>query len=293
MATIRQLKRRIASVKNTAKITNALQLVAASKMRRAQDRALQAKPYAEKLRTVIAGLAAQSSDDGQPRHPLLVSRPVQNIGILHITPDRGLCGGLNANLNRSAGTFVAMQQEPVSVIAVGKKGRDFFARAHVPVIAEFTGLGDYPTQADTSGITRLVIDDYLNGTIDRVYISFPELISTAVQRPVIRQILPIEPPEMESEEAALAFGEDYIFEPSPKEVLEQLLPRYVEMQIYEAILQNAASFQSAQMVAMKNATDNANEIVRELTLTYNKARQEQITKELLDIVGGAAALEEA
>ncbi len=293
MATIRQLKRRIASVQNTAKITNALQLVAASKMRRAQDRALQAKPYAEKLRTVIAGLAAQSDDDGQARHPLLVSRPVQNIGLLHITPDRGLCGGLNANLNRAAGTFVAMQQEPVSIVAVGKKGRDFFVRAQTNVVAEFTGLGDYPTQAETAPITRLVIEDYLNGAIDRVFVSFPELVSTAVQKPVIRQILPIEPPEMESEEAAQAFAEDYIFEPSAKEVLEELLPRYVEMQIYEAILQNAASFQSAQMVAMKNATDNAHEIVRELTLTYNKARQEQITKELLDIVGGAAALEEA
>src|SRR5690606_27464712 len=165
MAAIRQLKRRIASVKNTAKITNALQLVAASKMRRAQDRALQAKSYAEKLRTVIAGLAAQSDDDGQARHPLLVSRPVQNIGLLHITPDRGLCGGLNANLNRAAGTFVAMQQEPVSIVAVGKKGRDFFVRAHTHVIAEFTELGDYPTQSATAGISRVVMDDYLAGYV--------------------------------------------------------------------------------------------------------------------------------
>ncbi|MCK9520818.1 MAG: ATP synthase F1 subunit gamma [Dehalococcoidia bacterium] len=292
MATIRQLKRRIGSVQNTAKITNALQLVAASKMRRAQDRALQARPYAEKLRTVLAGLASQGGDDAEARHPLLVSRAVENIGILHITPDRGLCGGLNANLNRAAGTFVATQDQPVSVVAVGKKGRDFFVRAQTNVVAQFTDLGDYPTQLETLGIARLVIDDYLSGKVDRVYVSFPELVSTAVQRPTIRQVLPIEPPEMETEEEATAFQEDYIFEPSAKEVLEQLLPRYVEMQIFEAILQNAASFQSAQMVAMKNATDNAHEIVRELTLTYNKARQEQITKELLDIVGGAAALEE-
>ncbi len=289
MATIRQLKRRIQSVKNTAKITNALQLVAASKMRRAQDRATQAQPYAEKLRHVISGLATYSSGDGAP-HPLLETREVKNIAVLHITPDRGLCGGLNANLNRSAGTFVALQHEPVQVVAVGKKGRDFFIRAHVHLEAEFTELGDYPTQAETLGISKVIINDYLEGVVDRVYISFAEFVSTANQKPVIRQLLPIEPPTMD-EEGAEQFVQDYIFEPSPVDVLARLLPRYVEMQIYEAVLQNAASFQSAQMVAMKNATDNAQEITRELTLTYNKARQEQITKELLDIVGGAAALE--
>ncbi len=289
MPTIRQLKRRISSVKNTAKITNALQLVAASKMRRAQDRALQARPYAEKLRVVLAGLASTDSGDEGAAHPLLVSRPVKNVAMLHITPDRGLCGGLNSNMNRSAGSFVAMQHEPVSVVAVGKKGRDFFTRAHAHVVAEFTDFGDYPTQSDTFGISRVIIDDYLNGTIDRVYISYPELVSTANQRPTIRQLLPIEPPA--TDEPGEGFKEDYIFEPSPKVVLERLLPRYIEMQIYEAILQNAASFQSAQMVAMKNATDSARDITRELTLTYNKARQEQITNELLDIVGGAAALE--
>jgi F-type H+-transporting ATPase subunit gamma len=290
MPTIRQLKRRIQSVKNTAKVTNALQLVAASKMRRAQDRAGQARPYAEKLRAVLAGLAAQSQGEGDDvLHPLLENRPVSDIGVLHITPDRGLCGGLNSNINRSGGTFVAMQHEPVQVVAVGKKGRDFFTRAHVHIAAEFTDLGDYPTQADTSGIARIIIDDYLNGTIDRVYISYAQFVSTATQRPVIRQLLPIEPPQ--SEDGSAGFALDYIFEPSPEVVLARLLPRYIEMQIYEAVLQNAASFQSAQMVAMKNATDSANDITRELTLTYNKARQEQITKELLDIVGGAAALE--
>lgn len=290
MPTIRQLKRRIQSVKNTAKITNALQMVAASKMRRAQDRAGQAKPYAEKMRTVLAGLASQSTGEGEAAlHPLLETRAVRNIAVLHITPDRGLCGGLNSNINRSGGTFVAMQHEPVQVVAVGKKGRDFFHRAHVHISAEFTDLGDYPTQNETQGISRLIIDDYLNGTVDRVYVSFSEFVTTATQRPVTRQLLPIEPPAMEGDSSA--FLSDYIFEPSPEVVLARLLPRYIEMQIYEAVLQNAASFQSAQMVAMKNATDNANEITRELTLTYNKTRQEQITKELLDIVGGAAALE--
>lgn len=292
MPTIRQLKRRIASIKNTAKITNALQLVAASKMRRAQDRAAQARPYSEKLRVVLAGLAAPTDDAEEATTPLLVSRPVKNIALLHITPDRGLCGGLNSNVNRSAANFLVMQHEPVSVVAVGKKGRDFLVRAHQHITAEFTELGDYPTQAETAAIARVIIDDYLNEVVDRVYISFPDFVSTAVQRPTIRQLLPIEPPEM-SEAEADALRADYIFEPSPAVVLERLLPRYIEMQIYEAVLQNAASFQSAQMVAMKNATDNAQDITRELTLTYNKARQEQITKELLDIVGGAAALEEA
>ncbi len=291
MPTIRQLKRRIASIKNTAKITNALQLVAGSKMRRAQDRALQARPYAEKLRIVLAGLATTGGQDAEAAHPLLVSRPVKNIAMLHVTPDRGLCGGLNSNLNRSAGTFMAMQHEPVSVIAVGKKGRDFFVRAHSHVIAEFTELGDYPTQAETLGISKLIIDDYMAGIVDRVYISYSDFVSTAVQRPTIRQLLPIEPPQMDSVADAESYRQDYIFEPSPKVVLERLLPRYVEMLIYDAVLENAASYQSAQMVAMKNATDNANDIGKELTLTYNKARQEQITKELLDIVGGAAALE--
>ncbi|MGK2965332.1 MAG: ATP synthase F1 subunit gamma [Tepidiformaceae bacterium] len=292
MATIRQIKRRITSIQSTTKITNALQLVAASKMRRAQDRAVQAQPYAEKLRTVLAGLSTQGSDGDESLHPLLVERPAQNIAVLHITPDRGLCGGLNANMNRSAGNFVAMQHEPAHIIAVGKKGRDFFVRAHMHLLAEFTELGDYPSQADTLAIARVVIDDYLDGTVDRVYVSYPQFVSTAVQRPVVRQLLPIEPPTMDNAADAESFRQSYIFEPSPKVVLERLLPRYIEMLIYEAVLQNAASFQSAQMVAMKNATDNALDIQKELTLTYNKVRQEQITKELLDIVGGAAALED-
>ena len=185
MPTIRQLKRRITSVKNTAKVTNALQLVAASKMRRAQDRATQSRPYSEKLRFVLAGLSTESGVGDDVAHPLLANRPVKNIAVLHITPDRGLCGGLNSNLNRSAGTFVAMQHEPVQLVAVGKKGRDFFVRAHAHVAAEFTDLGDYPTQGDTLAIGRLIIDDYLSGAVDKVFISYPHFVSTAVQRPTI------------------------------------------------------------------------------------------------------------
>jgi F-type H+-transporting ATPase subunit gamma len=292
MATIRQLRRRIASVRNTAKITNALQLVAAAKMRRSQDRALQSRPYADQIARVLAGLASTMRPDEAAPHPLLEVRPVTSVGLLHITPDRGLCGALNSNLNRAAGTFVASSPNPVSVVAVGKKGRDFFVRARARVAAEFTDLGDYPRQVDTSAISRLIIEDFVEGHVDRVYIAYPEFVTTAVQRPTLKQLLPIEPPSMDSTAEAEQFATDYTFEPSPAQLFDRLLPRYVEMLVYEDILETAASFQSAQMVAMKNATDNASDLQRELTLTYNKARQEQITKELLDIVGGAAALEE-
>lgn len=292
MANIRELRRRITSVRNTAKITNALQLVAASKMRRAQDRAVESRPYAEKLQLVLSALAATASQDEQTSHPFLVQRPVQNVAILHVTPDRGLCGALNANLNRHAFEFVRTVEEPVSLVAVGKKGRDFFIRARTHVIAEFTDLGDYPSINQTAAISDLLMEDYLNGTVDQVHISFARFVSTVNQEPVVRQILPIEPIRPEDEAEAEEIRREYIFEPSPSVVFERLLPRYIEMQVYAAILESAASEQSARMVAMKNATDNAQEIERELTLTYNKARQDQITRELLDIVGGAEAVGE-
>ncbi len=295
MPTIQQLRRRIGSVRNTAKITNALQLVAASKMRRAQERATEGRPYAEKIQFVLSSLAATapgggSDGEGEESHPFLTQRPVENVGILHVTPDRGLCGALNANLNNSAGAFTAEAETPTAIVAVGRKGRDFFIRSRQNVAAEFTDLGDYPALTDTSVIARLVMDDYLAGEVDQVFISFAEFVSTVNQRPVVRRLLPVEPPAAEDEAEAEALRQEYIFEPDPGGVFERLLPRYVEMQVHAAILESAASEQSARMVAMKNATDNANEIERELTLTYNKARQEQITTELLDIVGGAEAV---
>ena len=295
MPTIQQLRRRIGSVRNTAKITNALQLVAASKMRRAQERATEGRPYAEKIQFVLSSLASTapgggSDGDGEESHPFLTQRPVANVGILHVTPDRGLCGALNANLNNSAGAFAAEAEAPTAIVTVGRKGRDFFIRSRQNVAAEFTDLGDYPALTDTSVIARLVMDDYLAGEVDQVFISFAEFVSTVNQRPVVRRLLPVEPPAAADEEEAEALRQEYIFEPDPGGVFERLLPRYVEMQVHAAILESAASEQSARMVAMKNATDNANEIERELTLTYNKARQEQITNELLDIVGGAEAV---
>ena len=291
MPTIQQLRRRIGSVRSTAKITNALQLVAASKMRRAQERATEGRPYAEKLQLVLSSLAAAAPGaEEEDSHPFLRQRPVGTVGFLHITPDRGLCGALNANLNGAAGGFVNGQEAPVTAIAVGRKGREFLTRARVHMSAEFTDLGDYPALNETRAIAQLAMDDYLAGEVDRVWLSFAEFVNTVNQRPVVRQLLPVEPPAPESEEAAEALRHEYLFEPDPGRVFERLLPRYVEMQVHAAVLESAASEQSARMVAMKNATDNANEIERELTLTYNKARQEQITTELLDIVGGAEAV---
>jgi len=293
MPTIRQLKRRITSVKNTAKITNALQLVAASKMRRAQDRATEGRPYADKIQTVLAALASAGDNvDDESKHSFLVQRPVKNIGVLHITPDRGLCGALNSNLNRETAEFIADLSEPVSIVTVGKKGRDFFSRSETNISAEFTEIGDYPALAQTQAIAKIVMEDYLNGVVDKVYISFGKFINTVNQQPIFKQLLPVIPPDSTNDEATESLQQEYIFEPDPLLVYERLLPRYVIMQVHAAILESAASEQSARMVAMKNATDNASDIESELTLTYNKVRQEQITSDLLAIVGGAEALRE-
>ena len=293
---VRAIRGRIRSVENTAKVTKAMELVAASKMRRAQDRALAARPYSESMRAVLARLAAspeaRGGGDGDSLHPLLDEREVKHFAFIHITANRGLAGGLNANMNR-AGAGLALERQPhverVSVISVGRKGRDFFRRAGFPQLAEFTELGDYPSMGDTLPISRIVTQDYINGEIDQVYVGFQQFVNTAVQRPTVRQLLPIEPPEDMGE--LMGGAADFIFEPSPQALLETLLPRYVEMQVFEAILEAAASEQSARMVAMRAATDAANDMVADLTLTYNKARQELITSELLDIVGGTAAIE--
>jgi F-type H+-transporting ATPase subunit gamma len=290
MATIREIKRRIRSVENTAKITNALQLVAASKMRRAQERALAARPYAERMRTVLGNLAdANVGDDAEgASHPLLQQREVRETAVLLITPDRGLAGGLISNLERHAGEIVLSPERAgdVSMIPVGRKGRDYYSRFDVPFRAEFTQLGDYPSLAQIRPISRIAIDDYMSGAIDQVLLVYAQFVSTATQKPITVQVLPVQPPASDEPAAEV----EYIFEPSPQAVLEELLPRYVEMQVYQAILEAAASEQSARMVAMKNATDAANEMVDDLTLDYNKARQNQITSELLDIAGGVEAL---
>ncbi len=285
MPDIRKVRRRIKGVQNIAKITRAMEMIAASKMRKAQERGLAGRPYSQKIEQVIADLAALP--DIGLQHPLLQRRPVQKIAVVHITPDRGLCGGLNANLNRHLGSFILEQKVPVEVVAVGRKGTRLFARVLAVTCApNLSRLGDQPRFLDTLPISNIVIDDYSKGAIDMVYISYAQFVSTMVQRPAMKQLLPVEP-------AVIPRGEnvDYIYEPGATEVLGGLLPRFVEMEIYHAILESIASEQSARMVAMRNATDSANELIGELTLLYNKARQEAITKELLDITGGVVALE--
>ena len=289
---VRAVKDRIRSVENASKVTKAMELVAASKMRRAQDRALSARPYAERMRAVLGALSGfaetASADD---LHPLLQEREVKHFAFIHITADRGLAGGLNSNMNR-AGASLALEQQPhverVSALTVGRKGGDFFRRSGFPMLADFTDIGDFPGMEAVLPISRIVIDDYTAGNIDKVFLGYQNFVNTAVQRPTFRQLLPVVAPEGEEDATAI----DFIFEPDPAELLETLLPRYVEMQIFEGLLEAAASEQSARMVAMRQATDAAGEMVTDLTLTYNKARQELVTSELLDIIGGKAALEQ-
>jgi len=283
LANIRLIRRRIRGIQSTAKITRAMEMIATSKMRRAQERGLAGRPYAEKIHQVIADLAALP-ETGRALHPLLQTRPVSKIAVVHITPDRGLCGGLHATINRRMASFILEQTVPVTLIIVGRKGLDFMRRHRRDIHAEFTNLGDRPNLLDTLPISRIIIDDYTNGAIDMVYLVYAQFISTMTQRPILQQILPVEPAPIPTVQNV-----DYIYEPGSDVVLGGLLPRFVEMQVYHAILESIASEQSARMVAMRNATDNANELIEHLTLLYNKERQESITKELLDIIGGAAA----
>ena len=284
MANIRTIRRRIRGVQNIAKITKAMEMIAASKMKRAQERGLAGRPYAEKIQQVIADLAALP-ETGGALHPLLQRRPVAKIVIVHITPDRGLCGGLNTNLNRLTASFILGQTVPVTLITVGRKGLDFMRRYRRDIIAEFTQLGDRPSLLDTLPISHIIIDGYSRGSVDLVYLAYAQFVSTMLQKPVLQQLLPVEPASI-----PMAQNVDYIYEPDPDVVLDELLPRFVEMQVYHTILESIASEQSARMVAMRNATDNANELIEDLTLLYYKARQESITKEILDIAGGAEAL---
>lgn len=284
MADIRLIRRRIKGIQNIAKITRAMEMIATSKMRRAQERGLAGRPYSEKIQQVIADLSALPQD-GQMKHPLLERRPLNRITVVHITPDRGLCGGLNANINRQTAGFILEQGLPVNLITVGRKGFDFMRRYGRDIRAEFSWLGDQPSLLDTLPISRIIIDDYTNGDTDAVYVAYTRFISTIAQKPVLQPILPVAPAEIPPSQNV-----EYIYEPGAAAVLKELLPRFVEMQVYHAILEAIASEQSARMVAMRNATENGNELIDELTLIYNKARQEAITKELLDITGGVAAL---
>ena len=285
MPSVRDIRRRIRSVENTGKVTNAMSLIAASKMRRAQLAVTDGRPYAEKIHEVIATLAAQPTDDDTV-HPLLETRPVNNVGMVVVTPDRGLAGGMHANINRQVARFILASDATVRSIVVGRKGRDFLVRYTDTVQAVFTDLSDRVALADTTAISRLVIDGYANGEFDEVHLAYMRFVSTVQQEPVIERILPVEPAALESAQRV-----GYIYEPDPATVLSALLPQFVEMQVYHAILESIASEQSARMVAMRNATDNANQLASDLTLVMNKLRQDSITNELLDLIGGQVALE--
>jgi F-type H+-transporting ATPase subunit gamma len=292
MPSLRDIRRRIRSIKNTAKITKAMELVAASRLRRAQMRVTAARPYADAIRTLVAELGAAAPTAGGALHPLLVQRDVRTVGVLLVTPDRGLAGALNTNIIRRA-TEVIFEHERsegggVEVVTVGRKGQDFLARRGRKLMGTFTGIVASVKYDDVIPIARVITDSFINGSIDRAMLVYPRFISTLSQRPEVVQLLPIEPAKTTGQERAQRL--DYIFEPDPQSILEQLLPRYVEVLIYQSILETAASFFSAQMVAMRNATDNANDLVDSLSLTYNKVRQANITREVTEIASAAEAM---
>jgi F-type H+-transporting ATPase subunit gamma len=295
MPSLRDIRRRIRSIRNTAKITKAMELVAASRLRRAQMRVMAARPYSEAMRALVAELGAQAPTGGEALHPLLVQREVRTVGVLLVTPDRGLAGALNTNIIRR-GTELILENEraegrTVQVVTVGRKGQDFLARRGRDLLGTFTGMVASVRYDDVIPIARVIIDGYVNGSIDRAMLVYPRFISTLSQRPEVVQLLPIEPPEpAAAQPGASSRRLDYIFEPDPLSILEQLLPRYVEVLIYQAVLETAASFFSAQMVAMRSATDNANDLVESLSLTYNKVRQANITNQVTEIASAAEAM---
>ena len=284
MATAREIRRRIRSVKNTGKITKAMEMVSAAKMRRAQRNTLATRPYADRMRDVIGELSARTGQ--RLAHPLLTQREqVRTVGLVLITPDRGLCGALVSNVNRMASRFILERRpagQTVEVATVGKKGREFAVRTRLPLVAEVTGIGDSPALIDILPIATTVINGFVEGRNDEVYIVYTAFENTLVQRTRMQRLLPMEPIE---EGAGLRH--DYTYEPDEESVLNELLPRYIEVQLYAMILESIASEHSARMIAMRNATDNAKELVSDLTLSMNKARQAAITKEIAEISAGS------
>jgi len=282
MASQRDIRRRITAARNIKQITRAMQFVAASKLRRAQESTLAARPYSEKIDEVLADLAAVL---GGEDHPLLKEPTEGKRLLVLVTTDRGLAGPLNTNTIRLVSREITEHKGDLSVISVGRKGRDAMRRARVPIDAHFAGFGDKPTFADVLPLARLISDDFLAGKYARIEIVYSRFISTLSQKPVIDQILPIEP----TEDTEGIPGNQFIFEPSPAAVLQQLLPRYVATRLFQAVLEAKASEESSRMVAMKNATENAEELIDDLTLAYNKVRQSNITREMIEIATGARA----
>lgn len=303
MATKREIKRRITSVKNISKTTKAMEMIATTRLKRAQQRVLASRPYATALRGLLQSLAAYTHGSGEQMHPLLARHPeIRRVGIVNITPDRGLCGSLITNVNRLTTNFILDEEQgghKISLLSIGKRGRDFFVRRGRELRAELSPVSTDVSLIDIVPIARVVIEDYTNGYFDEVYISTTDFINTMSQKPRMVKLLPVEPSQEASgigeiegaEEIEVPHArQEYVFEPDEQAVLAEILPRFVEVQIYQAVLESIASEQSAKMVAMRNATDNAKELVSELTLELNKARQAGITRELAEISAAATAL---
>lgn len=286
MASGKEIKGKISSVQSTKKITRAMEMVAASKMRKAQDRMAASKPYASRMRQVVAHLA---NADLEYRHIYLQEREVKNVGYIVVTSDRGLSGGLNANLLKKVVKSTRQWEQEgakAQYCVVGSKGIAFFKSVGGDVQATVNGLGDTPHLSDLIGSIKVMLDAFENGEIDRLYLVYNEFVNTMTQAPKSIQLLPLEP----SQDEELKRHWDYIYEPAPKEILDELLVRFIESQVYQGVVENNACEQAARMVAMKAASDNAGEIINDLQLVYNKARQAAITQEISEIVGGAAAV---
>ena len=293
MPSLKDIRGRIGSVRNIAQITRAMEMVAASRMKRAQDAILAARPYSDEMREMLSRVAAVV---GEEVDPLLARRPVRRVALIMITTDRGLAGSLNANALRASLRWIQQRiqsrngDQPIEIeaITIGRKGRDGLRRAGIPIAAHFSQLGDRPAFTDVTPIARLVTEDFLEGKYDEIHVAYSTFITTLTQRPEITQLLPIATPQQE--EGADVENDEYLFEPSPEEVLSRLLPHFVAIDLYRAVLENQASEQSARMIAMRNSTDNANELIEDLTLVYNKTRQATITREMIEIASGAEAL---
>jgi F-type H+-transporting ATPase subunit gamma len=286
MAVGKEIKKKIGSVKNTQKITSAMEMVAASKMRRAQDRMQAGKPYATRIRVAIGHLANANPDY---RHVYMIEREVKRIGYIVVSTDKGLCGGLNVNLFRLLVRDMQkwdQQGVPNELALIGNKAAGFFRAFGGNVQAVISNVGEEPLLEDLIGSIKIMLDAYADGRIDRLFIASNEFVNTMTQRPVIRQLLPLE----RAPEDDLKHRWDYIYEPDPVSLIEGLITRFIESQVYQAVVENHACEQAAKMIAMKNASENAEQIIEELTLVYNNVRQAAITQEIAEIVGGAAAV---
>ena len=286
MAGAKEIRVKIGSIKNTQKITKAMEMVAASKMRRAQDRMRASRPYAQKMRVVIGHLNEANPDY---RHPFLVEREVKSVGFIVLSTDRGLCGSLNVNLFKGALVAIREWQQKgasVSLCLIGAKGLQFFRRLGLPILAQVSHLGDRPHVKDLIGTVKVMLDAYSEGKIDRLFLLHNNFVNTMTQRAGITQLLPV----VTLDKDQLQEHWDYIYEPGAAEILPAVLMRYVESQVYQGAVENVGCEMAARMVAMKSASDNAGTLIEELQLIYNKARQAAITKELSEIVGGAAAV---